>query len=164
MDRALVIPSLQSTPTLLRALAGDATEAQASTAPKPGEWSMVEVVRHLVQGDRDTFLPRLRRMLVEDRPRFESARDASCDRADVASLLDAFTAARREVVRILGSLDEAAWRREGVSPSRGLVSVDAYARTMADHDTEHLRQLAALRDHLGLLPRRCEARLALPLA
>jgi hypothetical protein len=164
MDRALVIPSLQSTPTLLRALAGDATEAQAATAPKPGEWSMVEVVRHLVQGDRDTFLPRLRRMLAEDRPRFEGARDASGDRADLAVLLDAFAAARREAVRILASLDEAGWRREGVSPSRGPLSVETYAQTMAEHDTEHLRQIAALRDHLGLAPKRCEARLALPLA
>ena len=164
MDRALMIPSLQSTPTLLRALAGDATEAQAATAPKPGEWSMVEVVRHLVQGDRDTFLPRLRRMLAEDRPRFEGARDASGDRADLAVLLDAFASARREAVRILASLDEAGWRREGVSPSRGPLSVETYAQTMAEHDTEHLRQIAALRDYLGLAPKRCEARLALPLA
>jgi hypothetical protein len=164
MDRALVMASLASAPTLLRALAGDATEAQAATAPAPGEWSMVEVVRHLVQGDRDTFLPRLRRMLAEDRPRFESAPAAAGDRADLAALLDAFASARREVGRILGSLDDGGWRREGVSPSRGALSVEAYAGTMSDHDTEHLRQMAALRDHLGLAPRRCEARLALPLA
>ena len=164
MDRALVIPSLESTPTLLRALAADATEAQSATAPRPGEWSMVEVVRHLVQGDRDTFLPRLRRMLAEDRPRFESTRGADGDRADLAALLDAFASARREAVRVLRALDEAGWRREGVSPSRGPLTVEAYAQTMADHDIEHLRQMFDLREHLGLLPKRTEARLALPLA
>jgi hypothetical protein len=62
-DRVLVVASLRATPGLLRLLAAGVTAAQADTRPAPGEWSVEQVVRHLVEGDRDTFVPRLARML-----------------------------------------------------------------------------------------------------
>ncbi len=124
-DRGLVVASLEATPRLLRLLTADATAAQAATPPAPGEWSIAEVVRHLVEGDRDTFVPRLRLMLAEARPVFASRRPEPGDASDVATLLDVF------------------------------------AKAMAAHDTEHLRQIHAGRVVLGLLPRRCEARLPL---
>jgi uncharacterized damage-inducible protein DinB len=139
----------------------DCTADQACTPPKPGEWSIVEVVRHLVEGDRDTLLPRLRRMLAEPRPVFAIRSPLEADGADLATLLDVFERARGDVVRILGGLDHAAWAREGVSPSRGPLTVEAYAASTVAHDTEHLRQIQDVRAALGLLPKRCEARSAL---
>jgi uncharacterized damage-inducible protein DinB len=162
-ERELAVARLASAPNLLREIARDAGEA-AWTPPRPGEWSIAEVVRHLLEGDRDTFLPRLRRMLAESRPVFEKTPRTEGDRADLATLLDAFASARRQAVTLLAKLDDAGWRREGVSPSRGAVSVEAYATTMDAHDTEHLRQIQDVRATLGLVPKRCEARLALPLA
>ena len=163
-ERELTVARLTATPTLLREMARDATGELAWQPPKPGEWSIGEVVRHLVEGDRDTFLPRLRRMLAESRPVFDKTASAPGDRADLATLLDAFTDARRQAVALLRGLDDAGWRREGVSPSRGPLTVETYACTMDAHDTEHLRQTQDVRATLGLTPRRCEARVALPLA
>ncbi len=164
MDRGLVIASLAATPDLLRLLAEDVSPGLAVKAPKAGEWSVSEVVRHLVEGDCDTFLPRLRRMLAESRPAFPSReRQASADHSDLSTLLGAFESARGEVVKILKGLEPAQWAREGVSPSRGPVSVEAYAATMSAHDTEHLQQIHQVRSALGLRPKRTEARVALPL-
>jgi uncharacterized damage-inducible protein DinB len=163
-ERELVVASLRATPTLLRLLTADATAEQASAAPRPGEWSIAEVVRHLVEGDRDTFVPRLRRMLAETRPVFDARRPTPGDQADLATLLDVFAKARGQAAELLAGLDDAAWRREGVSPSRGPLRVEDYARSMAGHDTEHLHQIHDARTRLGLAPRRCEARrpLAIP--
>ncbi len=161
VDRALIVASLRVTPGMLREMTRDCTAAEATAAPKPGEWAIVDVVRHLVEGDRDTLLPRLRRMLSEARPVFPARRPLEPDAADLATLLDVFERARADVVRTLERLDEAAWRREGVSPSRGPLSVEAYAASTAAHDTEHLQQIQDVRGNLGLLPKRCEARLAL---
>lgn len=160
LDPALVVPCLRATPGLLRAMAADAG-ARAWTPPAPGEWSIAEVVRHLVHGDRDTFLPRLRRMLAEDRPVFDTRGPRDDDPRDLALLLDRFAAARADVLALLAGLDGPGWRREGVSPSRGPVTVEAYARTMAEHDREHLRQIQDVRGALGLLPKRGEAHVAL---
>ncbi len=76
----------------------------------------------------------------------------------------AFASARQQVVKTLRGLDEADWRREGVSPSRGALSVEAYAATMDAHDTEHLGQIQDVRAALGLRPRRCEARAPMAVA
>ena len=162
-ERALMIERLAATPALLREMTRDVGD-RAWTAPKPGEWSIGEVVRHLVEGDRDTFLPRLRRMLTESRPVFDRRADTDGDAADLATLAAAFADSRRHAVAQLHDLDDAGWRREGVSPSRGAVSVRTYAATMDAHDTEHLRQIHDVRTTLGLTPRRCEARLALSVA
>ena len=162
-ERELTVARLAATPTLLREMTRDGA-GEAWTPPKPGEWSIGEVVRHLVEGDRDTFVPRLRRMLAESRPVFDKGRRTDGDRADLATLLDAFAAARRQAVALLGGLDDAGWRREGVSPSRGPLTVATYAATMDAHDTEHLRQIQDVRATLGLTPKRCEARVALTIS
>ncbi|HET8579276.1 MAG TPA: DinB family protein, partial [Methylomirabilota bacterium] len=163
MDQTLVVPSLASTPRLLRSMSGDCTPEQAWAPPKPGEWSIGLVVRHLLEGEFDTFLPRLKRMLAEERPVFDQRGGTCIYGQNLAVLLDDFEAKRTEAVEILRSLDAAAWQRQGVSPSRGALSIAEYARTMAEHDIEHLRQIHDVRQTLGLKPKRCEARLTLPL-
>jgi uncharacterized damage-inducible protein DinB len=163
MDRALMLASLRATPRMLREMSRDCTAEQAWTPPKAGEWSIAEVVRHLVEGDRDTFLPRLRRMLGETRPLFDKTRPAPDTSADLGALLLAFETARHQAIALLEGLDDAGWQREGVSPSRGALSVQRYAQTMSEHDTEHLQQIQDVRQALALLPKRCEARRALPM-
>ena len=74
MDQTLVVPSLTVTPRLLRELSGDATPEQIWALPKPGEWSMGDVVRHLLAADERVFLPRIRRMLAEERATFKGAK------------------------------------------------------------------------------------------
>lgn len=161
VERRMILASLRVTPRMLREMTRDCTVAHASTPPKPGEWAIIDVVRHLVGGDRDTLLPRLRRMLAEPRPVFLVRRPQDHDQSDLVTLLDVFERARTEIVRLLGSLGDADWHREGVSPSRGPLSVESYAASTVDHDTEHLQQLQDVRATLGLLPKRCEARIAL---
>jgi uncharacterized damage-inducible protein DinB len=163
VERDLLVLRLAAAPTLLRAVTGGSSPEQAWTPPRPGEWSLGEVARHLAQGDRDIFLPRLRRMVSEDRPVFGGGAAQAGELTDLPTLLDDFEAARRAAVSILRALDDAAWSRPGVSPSRGPLTIAEYARTMGEHDLEHLRQIQDVRAALGLLPRRAEAHLALPI-
>jgi len=143
MNRDLLIQRLDSAPDRLQRLCAEISPDDAALRPAEGEWSVVEVIQHLVEGDRDTFLPRLRRMLAEDRPLFESRDRRRAEQPDFQALLSAFESARREAVRILRELDPVSWTRQGVSPSRGPVTIEEYALTMADHDDEHLAQIDA---------------------
>jgi len=163
-EQALILARLSTTAGMLRELTSDVTAEQGGRAPAPGEWSIVEVVRHLVEGDRDKLLPRLRRMLAEARPVFDKTAPAAGDASDLATLASAFASAREQVVKILTALDPSGWRREGVSPSRGVLTIEHYACSTDRHDTEHLRQIQDVRARLGLRPKRCEARAPLPMA
>src|SRR5262249_56128883 len=40
--------------------------------PEPGEWSMKEVLAHLMELESRLFLPRFRLMATQERPRFEA--------------------------------------------------------------------------------------------
>ena len=164
MEQSLVVLSLEVAPRLLAAMTTDCPAALAWTPRAPGEWSIALVVRHLMEGDRDTFLPRLRRMVAEERPVFDTKGGAYTEGRDLPAMVSAFEAARGEAVRSLKALDAEGWRREGVSPSRGSLTIAEYARSMAEHDIEHLRQIHDVREALGLTPKRAEARLALPLS
>ncbi|HVG78039.1 MAG TPA: DinB family protein [Patescibacteria group bacterium] len=163
-DRELLIAGLAAVPGLLRELTRDVLGPDAAKPPAVGEWSVIDVVRHLVEGDREKFLPRLRRMLAEDRPVFSKTALDPGDASDLPTLVAAFGSAREQVARTLAGMDATAWSRTGVTPSRGELSVEAYARSTTKHDTEHLRQLQQIRTALGLRPKRCEARLALTIA
>ena len=143
MNHDLLIQRLDSAPDRLLRLCVDLSPEDAAQQPGKGEWSVVQVIGHLVEGDRDTFLPRLRRMLTEDRPVFESRERTRAGESDLEVLLGAFESARREAIGILRELDPPSWTRAGVSPSRGPVTIEEYALTMADHDDEHLAQIGA---------------------
>ena len=157
-EREIAVARLTAVPAMLRELTIDVTAAQASKPPAPGEWGVADVVRHLLEGDREKFLPRLRRMMVETRPVFERTTPLEGDTSDLPTLVAAFASARTEVVKILGGLGDEGWAREGVTPSRGPLTVEAYTRSTDQHDTEHLRQIQDVRARLGLRPKRCEAR------
>jgi len=162
--RELTLARMGATASLLRELSADVDAEMAARPPRVGEWPIAEVVRHLVHGDRDTFLPRLRRMVAERRPSFAKSVLAAGDASDVSTLVAAFAGARVEALKILRGLDAAGWQREGVSPSRGPLTIETYATTMDAHDTEHLRQIQDVRAALGLRPKRCEARAPMAVA
>jgi hypothetical protein len=66
-----------------RGLTLDVLGPDASTPPAVGEWDAIDVVRHLVEGDREKFLPRRRRRRAEDRPVFAPT---ALDPGDVSDL------------------------------------------------------------------------------
>jgi len=163
VEQSLVVPSLTVAPGLLRALCGDATPEQIWALPKPGEWSIGDVARHLLAAEERVFLPRLERMIAETRPTFASVDEVIAPGRELGPLLDAFESARERLLTKLQPLGAEAWLREGVMP-RGPVSIAAYADIVAEHDIEHRRQIHDLRQALGLKPKRAEAQRPLPMA
>ena len=51
VERRMILASLRVTPRMLREMTRDCTVAHASTPPKPGEWAIIDVVRHLVEAN-----------------------------------------------------------------------------------------------------------------
>jgi len=112
---------------------------------------MSEIVRHLLLGEHDVILPRLRRMREEDAPVFRSslvdqtgfAGDPVPDDFDFD--LRGFRMVREETLAFLCTLTEHDWQRLGTTPTRGTLSIEAYATYLANHDLEHLHQLECAR-------------------
>lgn len=151
MTRAEVLAALRATPERVAEATGGLTPAQLRQRPEPGEWSCVEILDHLVLGERDVILPRLRRMRAEDHPAFPSSAAtrtgfaAPPQAGDPGERVAAFRAVRADTLAFLHSLADGDWARLGTTPTRGTISIEGYTRYLAEHDLEHLEQLARTR-------------------
>jgi hypothetical protein len=120
-----------------------------SAPPAPGRWSALEVLCHLRDTDVDVYLPRLERILTEDRPEIAAVdmsgwpleRGYLRETADAAHA--AWAAARRTLLQRLGGLGPAEWGRVAIHSRRGHYPLGAMLREWVEHDLGHRRQIAA---------------------
>jgi hypothetical protein len=123
---------------------------EARVRPAPEAWSLLEVVCHLHDEEREDFRPRLD--LVLHRPGEAWARidpaawvaEREYNARDLARMLQAFLAERERSLAWLGSLSAPDWSREYQAPFGPITAGDLLA-SWAAHDLLHTRQLLELR-------------------
>jgi hypothetical protein len=140
-----VLATLRATPVELeRLISGQSEEALARPA-SDGEWGVVEIVPHLRDWEA-VWQGWINRLLDEDTPRLEPVDDSLwaiehdyASQPAPASLAD-FVERREETVRLLESLDDAAWQRRAIHPHLGPLTLHQLAERMCDHDAGHIEQ------------------------
>lgn len=130
--------------------------------PAPGAGEAGESIHRLVAHVRDyetlAFWPRLRRVLMEERPTLEPfASHALIADSYLASevmddMLTEFEHTRVEAVRLLRSLPASDWSRTGFHPPSGNRSVMWWAERAHNHARDHLREIEAVLDRIGTRP------------
>jgi FMN phosphatase YigB (HAD superfamily) len=147
-ESALAI--LASTVAALQQMADLTPEPCWSVQPAPGEWSLTEILCHLLDVEREVNLPRLELVLRVDDP-FIAAQDTHAwaeDREyrlqDGGRALSEFIAARLETLRILRSLSPDDWGRRARHSIFGPTDLLEIALIIASHDRQHLRQIHRL--------------------
>src|SRR5262249_61536279 len=89
-----------------------------------------------------------RRLLYEDAPLFadfdeEGYRRASLVRGEViVDLLNTIIAEHEQLARLLQTLPDTDWSRQGRHPSLGVMSIEFLARRVGEHAEEHAAQIA----------------------
>ena len=139
----------QGAETITSLVAGVSAE-EARVRPAPEAWSLLEVVCHLHDEEREDFRPRLD--LVLHRPEETWARidpaawvaERQYNTRDLAPMLQAFLAERERSLAWLGSLSAPDWSREHRAPFGPITAGDLLA-SWAAHDLLHTRQLLELR-------------------
>ena len=146
--RATVDRMHSSAASLRRALEGVLPD-RLRVAPAPGEWSALETLTHVRDVVVHVYGTRLRRLLYESAPVFadfdeESYRRASLARGETAKdLLDTIVAEHEQLARLVQTLSDADWSREGRHPTLGPMSIESLAARVGDHAEEHTAQIAA---------------------
>jgi hypothetical protein len=131
--------------TLLRSFSPEAVRR----SPEPGKWSAIEIACHLRDIDR-LYAERVTKVAFSDRPSFwmmDNARVAEKLRyrdADPAAVLKEHRRRREDLLSLLRALPQSAWRRTGLHPKRGELTLEKLASVIAEHDENHLRQVEAL--------------------
>lgn len=131
--------------TILRSIPPDA----ASWRPAPEEWCANECLGHIIEAEKRGFAGRIRLILREDNPRFQtwdqpSVAAARHDREkQPEELIREFEPLRAESLVTLRSLREDQLMRSGEHPRVGSLTIDALLHEWVHHDTNHLRQVLA---------------------
>jgi hypothetical protein len=127
-----------------------ALDVLATVRPAPGEWCANEVVGHLLEADRRGYTGRIRTVLAEDRPIFETwdpptvAAAREDDLRDSAALLGELLMAREAGILMVEALGPDDLERAGVHPVVGVLTVGNLAHEWVHHDRAHLAQLLTI--------------------
>jgi hypothetical protein len=147
LDEGMAV--LARTPATLDAMLRGLPPGWTSGHEGGDTWSPVDVVGHLVHGERTDWLPRVRIILAdgESRPfppfnrlaQFDAFRDRTLE-----SLLDEFAALRRESLAALDALQLTGsdLDRTGQHPAFGRVTLRQLLATWVAHDLDHVVQIA----------------------
>lgn len=145
-----------STPAVLSGLAARVQGLNMMRRPQPGEWSLGEVLCHLRDTEREVYLPRLHRVLEEERPFIPAGNtDAWADERgyreqDGWQALRDFTTTRLQNLDLLRRLTKAQWGRKARHAVFGPTNLLELVRFIAEHDRLHIRQAhAALMNTAG---------------
>ena len=142
---------LAATPSVLAALCAGWPEDLWRANEGPGTWNPHEVLCHLLHGEDDDWIPRMRQ-IVENGGRepfrpFERGKGfATYGHEAPARLLAVFAEKRAQCLRALDgwAIDANALGATGVHPEFGTVTLEQLLATWVTHDYAHIVQIARI--------------------
>jgi hypothetical protein len=146
LDDAIEV--LAQTPAVLGALLRGKSEAWLNARKTPDSFSAIDVLGHLIHGEKTDWIPRLRIMLEHGDARTFEPFDRfgfhdSIAGKSVGELLDAFADLRRQSLETLKSfhLAEEQFALRGKHPELGAVTLGNHLANWAVHDLSHIAQI-----------------------
>lgn len=122
---------------------------QAKWRPAPDKWSILEVVNHLYDEEREDFRQRLKLVLTDPSQPFPKidprgwVTERGYYERELGSSLENFLSEREESLKWLRQLSSPNWQNRNEGPNGVLTGGDLIASWLA-HDFLHLRQLSRL--------------------
>lgn len=150
MDVSYYSTRLAAQAEVIERLARGVPAAQARWKPAPTEWSILEVVCHLYDEEREDFRTRVRLTLQDpslDWPPIDPQGWPEARRyneRDLAEQLSAFLSERQASLEWVRSLADANWDAAHRHPSGFKIRAGDLLAAWAAHDLLHVRQLADL--------------------
>ncbi len=148
MHTAALIDRLARFPNALRASCSVVREDDGGWSPGPEHWSIVQIVQHLVDEERDDFRPRVR-LTLEDPSRAwppidpeGRARERGNHSERLPDLLGEFDRERADSVAWLRTLVDPTWDNAHHHPEFPPLAAGDVLASWAAHDAIHLRQVA----------------------
>jgi len=131
---------------LIAVVATGAAGAELDYSPKPGAWSVRQILCHLADSEL-VAADRFRRIIAESNPTIIAYdQDAWAEKLDyhkrkVSTAIESFRRTRAENYELLKDLPAETYARSGTHNERGPISLGDLLRLMAEHAEKHARQI-----------------------
>jgi hypothetical protein len=148
MNAEALIDRLEAFAAALPTVVGGVGPDDARWRPEGGGWSILEIVRHLVDEETDDFRPRLDSTLTDPTADWApidpegAAAERRYNEGDLASAVEAFVRERAASIRMLRGLEDPSWDFARVHPILGTIRAGDLLASWCGHDALHLRQIA----------------------
>ena len=159
-ERARHLETLAATPAALKEALRGIPKKLLLFTPAPGKWSILEILCHMRDMEREAYLERYTRILAEPEPRLPDLngdalaieRDYRAQKA--GDVLRDWMRLRRESLRLLKKSKPEQWRRAGIHETAGRLSIDdLVVRHAVGNDEAHLLQIDSIKRRAALLER-----------
>lgn len=158
--RTELIEALRQTHPALVHLTSSASDAALDFRHVPDDWTIREILAHLVDDEMYVMRTRLERMMKEDQPqlaphderKWYASRNTSRDA--LPELLTDFAVQRVASLGIVEMLRESDWAREGYQPEYGIFTAEQWLEHWVEHDTVHVNQIERALSAYAALPAR----------
>jgi hypothetical protein len=150
MDIHHVVSQLNHNAQAIRALVEGCSEQQARWKPDDKSWSVLEVVNHLLDEEREDFRARIDVALHRNEEAWfginpqEWVTERGYNQRELVPSLQEFLTARAESLAWLLELGEVDWSKEYAAPF-GKIRAGDFLASWAAHDVLHMRQLVELK-------------------
>lgn len=150
MKFKLLYEELANSAEMIRALLAGVTQEEARAKPNPESWSMLEVVCHLYDEEREDFREHLDFILHRQNEEWHKINpqgwvmERKYNEQDVRAMKEKFFGEREKSLEWLKGLSGADWNMEYKS-EYGAMTAGEMLASWAAHDNLHIRQLAELR-------------------
>lgn len=147
-SREELLEQLATMPRRLRELLSGRDAPALQRRAVIGDWSPIEVCRHL-RDITQVYGMRFKWMILQDDPflpNYDEDRwvaESPDGPGEIESMLREIEAYRGETLRLLRSMPSGGWSRTGRHEVLGTVELEEYARHQAAHEEQHLAQLRA---------------------
>ena len=149
VEREQGLEALRQTHSELVRLTSGLSDAALDFRAAPDDWTIREILAHLVDDEKFVMRTRMERMMKEEQPvlpphderKWYASRNTSRDALD--QLLGDFAVQRAASLGIVEMLRESDWLRNGYQPENGEFTADEWVGRWAKHDEVHLRQIEA---------------------
>jgi DinB superfamily len=148
-EHQAIIEGIRASAVAVQRAARAVGPGREGVAPREGEWSPRETLIHLRGAVMLAHGLRIRRLIYEEDPVFADFDEARSRRAALeaaepfSELVEGIVAEHEQVARLLSTLPDADWGRQGRHPTLGVMSIELLARRAAEHAQEHAAQVAS---------------------
>jgi hypothetical protein len=151
LSRPQLIATLEQTPSTLAHLTSTLTDSALDFHSGPDEWSIREILAHLVDDEMFVMRTRMERMMKEEGPSLASHDEKkwyaqrNTSRDTISELLHDFAQQRAASLGILTLLRDKDWTRTAFHPEYGHFTAEAWLGSWVEHDLVHIRQIEQAR-------------------
>ncbi len=146
-NHSFIIQKLTANWQAFEALLAGASAEEAAWQPEPGQWSLLQIVCHLLDEEREDFRARLRHVLEQPQlpmPSIDAqawVQERAYQEQSFDTVLSQFLEERAQSVMWLQGLGDAPWDQAYVHPVRGPLPASLFLANWLAHDYHHIRQI-----------------------